>query len=133
MRRLKLTLLMAAVLASGVATVYTRHQGRATFVALQKLEETRDALNVEWGRLQLEQATWAQSGRVEEKARQELGLVSRRVAAGKGTLRPRTPISPSRASASRSSRSRRSARTPTCRRPRSPPRSSTSRSWTGGA
>ncbi|MDJ0655320.1 MAG: cell division protein FtsL [Xanthomonadales bacterium] len=77
MRRIRLTLLIAAVLASGVATVFTRHQGRQTFVELQKLEETRDALNIEWGRLQLEQATWAQSGRVEEKARVELGLVSK--------------------------------------------------------
>ena len=46
-----------------------------TFVALNKLERIRDDLNIEFGRLQLEQATWAESNRVDQVARTRLGMV----------------------------------------------------------
>jgi len=36
----------------------------------------RDRLNEEWGRLQLEQATWSLHSLVEQEARQELGMVT---------------------------------------------------------
>jgi cell division protein FtsL len=44
------------------------------FVELQQLEKERDELNVEWGRLQLEQGAWSAHGRVEQIAREKLSM-----------------------------------------------------------
>jgi len=72
------TLIMAlALLATALGVIWSRHQSRKVFVELQALEYQRDELNVEWGRLQLELATWAEAGRVEQLARAELGLVAK--------------------------------------------------------
>lgn len=68
--------LLLAVVASGIAVVWARHQDRAAFVALSKLQNQRDALNVEFGRLELEQATWASPSRIEQIARGRLGMIS---------------------------------------------------------
>ncbi len=51
-----------------------RHETRRLFVELQTLERTRDELNEEWGRLQLEQSTWAINDRIEMFARTNLGM-----------------------------------------------------------
>ena len=68
--------LLLAVVASGVAVVWARHQDRVAFVELSKLQNQRDALNVEFGRLGLEQATWASPSRIEAIARGQLGMMS---------------------------------------------------------
>jgi cell division protein FtsL len=70
-----LALLLAANLASAVVVVHARHQHRQRFVELTGLEKARDELNIEFGRLQLEQATWAESNRVDQVARNRLGMV----------------------------------------------------------
>ncbi|HET6603839.1 MAG TPA: cell division protein FtsL [Xanthomonadaceae bacterium] len=67
-------LLLAAVVASAIAVVVLRHQHRQSFVELTGLERDRDELNIEYGRLQLEQATWADTHRVEQVARSQLGM-----------------------------------------------------------
>ena len=66
--------LAIALLASAIALVEMQHRHRALFVELQALERERDELDVEWGRLQLEQSTWATHERVESLARERLGL-----------------------------------------------------------
>jgi cell division protein FtsL len=68
--------LLLAVVASGIAVVWARHQDRAAFVQLSNLQNQRDALNVEFGRLELEQATWASPSRIEQIARGQLGMIS---------------------------------------------------------
>lgn len=68
--------LLLAVIASGIAVVWARHQDRVAFVALSKLQSQRDTLNVEFGRLELEQATWASPSRIEQIARGQLGMIS---------------------------------------------------------
>ena len=68
--------LLLAVVASGVAVVWARHQDRVAFVELSKLQNQRDALNVEFARLELEQATWASPSRIEAIARGQLGMMS---------------------------------------------------------
>ncbi|HJR12374.1 MAG TPA: cell division protein FtsL [Rhodanobacteraceae bacterium] len=68
--------LLLAVIASGIAVVWARHQDRVEFVQLSKLQNQRDALNVEFGRLELEQATWASPSRIEQIARDQLGMIS---------------------------------------------------------
>ncbi|TAK39694.1 MAG: cell division protein FtsL [Lysobacteraceae bacterium] len=73
--RLLLALLIAANVASAVGVVFARHEHRQLFTRLSKLEAARDELNIEFGRLQLEQATWAESNRIDQVARTRLGMV----------------------------------------------------------
>ncbi len=68
-------LLLALVLASAIGVVWTRHQNRVLFVELTQLQKQRDALNVEFGRQEIEQATWAEPSRIERIAREQLGLI----------------------------------------------------------
>jgi cell division protein FtsL len=73
-RHVLLVLLLAANVASAIGVVYARHEHRQLFVALSGLEKGRDELNIDFGRLQLEQATWAESNRVDQIARTRLGM-----------------------------------------------------------
>ncbi len=72
--RLLLAALIAANVLSAVGVVFARHEHRQLFIALTKLEKARDELNIEFGRLQLEQATWAESNRIDQVARTRLGM-----------------------------------------------------------
>jgi len=67
-------ILLLAVVASGLGVVHARHEHRQQFIALTALERERDELNIEFGRLQLEQATWAETNRIEQIARSELQM-----------------------------------------------------------
>lgn len=69
-------ILIAAVLSSAVAVVWTRHESRVLFVELTRLQNVRDDLNIEYGKLELEQATWAEPRRVDDQSRQKLGMVN---------------------------------------------------------
>jgi cell division protein FtsL len=74
MRGLITGLLAIAVFASAVQVVISQHQARKIFIELQKLEKVRDDLAEEWGRLQLEQGTWANDDRIENLARGKLDM-----------------------------------------------------------
>ena len=63
-----------ALLATGLGCVYAKHEARKRFVALRALELERDKLEIEWGRLQIEQSTWATHSRVENLARDVLNM-----------------------------------------------------------
>jgi len=63
------------VLSSAVSVVYSRHESRKLFVALQEMQEQRDDMNVEWGKLQIEQSTWATHSRVAGKATKQLDMI----------------------------------------------------------
>lgn len=72
---LTLTLVFAAIcVASALALVYTKHESRKFFVELEGLTAERDELNIEWGRLQIEQSTWATHARIEKVAVDDLQL-----------------------------------------------------------
>lgn len=73
---LAFAVLLLAVMTSAIAVVWARHQGRVSFVELTQLQNQRDELNVEFGRLELEQATWAAPGRIEQIARGQLDMVT---------------------------------------------------------
>ena len=60
---------------SAMALIYTKHESRKLFVELEQLTHERDELNIEWGRLQIEQSTWAQHARIEQVATEDLALV----------------------------------------------------------
>ncbi len=66
--------LLLAVIASALLVVNTRHQSRQLFLELEKLSLERDMANSEWSRLQLEQATLADAGRIEKIAVEKLGM-----------------------------------------------------------
>ena len=74
MSRLLLIVLLACTVASAIGVVFMRHRHRQLFVELSKLEHARDEINIEFGRLQLEQATLAQATRVDQEARGRLGM-----------------------------------------------------------
>ncbi|SIP89697.1 cell division protein FtsL [Solilutibacter tolerans] len=73
--RFLIGLLIALNIASAVGVVMARHRHRQLFVELNRLEKVRDELNVEFSRLQLEQATWAESTLIDRTARERLGMV----------------------------------------------------------
>ncbi len=66
--------LYVAIFLSAMQVVIARHETRRLFVELQAMERTRDELKEEWGRLQLEQSTWAINDRIEAMARTQLGM-----------------------------------------------------------
>jgi cell division protein FtsL len=72
--RLLLAVLLAANVFTAIGVVFARHEHRELFIALTGLERARDDLNIEFGRLQLEQATWAESNRIDQVARTRLGM-----------------------------------------------------------
>ena len=73
-QRLSFAALVAGVLASAVAAVYAKHENRKLFAELQALTDQRDQLEVDWGRLQMEQSTWSTHARVEQLARGDMHM-----------------------------------------------------------
>jgi cell division protein FtsL len=69
-----LSALAIAVIATAITCVYARHEARKQFTALQVLIVERDTLEVEWGRLQIEQSTWSTHSRVERLARSNMKM-----------------------------------------------------------
>ena len=67
-------MLALAALATAIGCVYTKHQSRKLFTELQVLINERDRLEVEWGRLQIEQSTWSTHARVERLARKQMHM-----------------------------------------------------------
>lgn len=66
--------LVFTVLVSAVSVVQTQHVSRKVFMEIEQLKKDRDLLNEEWGRLQLEQSTWALDERVERMVKEEIGM-----------------------------------------------------------
>lgn len=74
---LRLNLPLAILLAiCALAVVTARHQARKLFVELQSLERQGRELDTEWGRLQLEQSTWAMHSRIEQIAQGQLRMAA---------------------------------------------------------
>lgn len=72
---LLLLLLSVAVLLSGMGVAFAKYESRKLFSEIERLRVQRDELVVEWGRLQIELATWGEHGRVEEKALKKLKML----------------------------------------------------------
>ena len=73
--RIAMGVLWVALLAAAIAVVWSKHRARSLFIELQALHAERDALDIEWGQLKLEQSAWAMHGRVEQTARLNLQMV----------------------------------------------------------
>lgn len=70
----RLAWLAVALVISAVAVVELRHESRRLYTELARLQAERDALNVEWGKLLLEEGAWSQHRRIEALARVRLGM-----------------------------------------------------------
>ena len=71
---LAMPVLWLAVLGSAVQAIYARHKARDLFVRLERLNAERDSLDMEWGRLQLEQSYWSSNAFVERVANAKLRM-----------------------------------------------------------
>lgn len=75
MHRVKMNPILAAVLVGcSLAVVTARHQARELFMELQAEQKKSRYLDIEWGRLQLEQSTWAMHSRIEQIAHGQLRM-----------------------------------------------------------
>jgi cell division protein FtsL len=69
-----LPVLWLAVLGSAVQVIYARHKSRDLFVRLEKVNADRDSLEMDFGRLQLEQSYWSSHAFVERVANTKLQM-----------------------------------------------------------
>jgi len=65
----------AAAMTSAIGVINAKHQARTAFVELQALQKLRDDMQVDWGRLQLEQAAWSTHSRIEQIASSRLDMI----------------------------------------------------------
>ena len=63
------------VLLLALSLVYTRVTTRSLYLQFQAEQQFRDDFNVEWGRLLLQEARYAEPRYIEKVARQKLGMV----------------------------------------------------------
>lgn len=75
MRRLDIVLAVALMVCA-LVVVNAQHRARTQFVELEALKKEARNLEVEWGKLQLEQGTLTSHARVEAMAKNQLGLTT---------------------------------------------------------
>ncbi len=69
-------LVMAVIIiVTAMLVVYSKYLWRTEFIELQQLEQVKDQLDEQWGKLLIEQSTWANPARVEQQARRRLHMV----------------------------------------------------------
>lgn len=68
--------LWLAVLATAMAVIYTTHRSRHLYSDWQQLQQQRYGLEEQWGRLLLEQSTWAAPDRVHSMALEKMNMKS---------------------------------------------------------
>jgi len=66
--------LAMCVVASGIWIVGVEHRSRQLFMQTEALNRELDRLQTDWGRLQIEQGTYATHSRIEALVRQRLQL-----------------------------------------------------------
>lgn len=70
--------LIFVIIVSALAVVRTKHENRALVAERDGLRTERERLDMEWAQLQLEEATLANNNRVEQIAREQLGMTEPR-------------------------------------------------------
>ncbi len=59
---------------SAFAVVYTTYSTRQAYAELQSLRQQHDNLFMEWTQILLEQSAWADTGQIEQLAREDLSM-----------------------------------------------------------
>ena len=69
-------LILLLVVMSALGVIYSSYKSRQMFSGLQ--QQSREAMRLEedWGRLLLEQSTWASHVRIERLAKSKLGMIA---------------------------------------------------------
>ena len=88
------TVLFTVLIVCALSLVGSQHQARKLFVELQAEQDRTRALEVEFGRLQLEQSTWATHSRIERVASKELKMRVPPVARVRVVPPPPAPFNP---------------------------------------
>ena len=73
---ISLAALWVVALGSAAGAIYSKHRARELFVTLERLNNQRDTLEVEWGQLQLEQSAWSTHAFVERVASTKLRMAT---------------------------------------------------------
>jgi cell division protein FtsL len=73
-KNIVMAVLVAMLMISAIAVIYSKYQSRLLFIEIQKKDKELDDYEVEWGRLQLELTTLTEENRVEIEARKRLML-----------------------------------------------------------
>lgn len=68
-------LVLLLVVASALGVIYSSYKSRQLFSDLQQQNRQAVQLEEDWGRLLLEQSTWASHARIERLAKSELTMV----------------------------------------------------------
>jgi cell division protein FtsL len=63
-----------AVLASAVGSIWSRHRARELFVELERLNREQEKIDIAWGNLQIEQASFSTHAHVESLAVSKLQM-----------------------------------------------------------
>lgn len=72
--QLGVMLLAAVVVSSALAVIYSAHMTRQMYAQLQSLQKEQDDLDSQYEKLLLEQSAWADFARVDQVAREDLGM-----------------------------------------------------------
>lgn len=67
-------LLLVLVIGSALGVIYSSYKSRQLFSELQQLNKEATHLEEDWGRLLLEQSTWASHSRIERIATSQLDM-----------------------------------------------------------
>jgi cell division protein FtsL len=67
-------LLMMTLFSSAFAVVYLKDYNRRLFIQYQNLQSDRQSMQLQWGKLLLEQSAWSTQARVQQIAVQKLQM-----------------------------------------------------------
>ena len=74
--RIRVLVALTIVILSSFSVIYASHQTRVLYGSLQVGQDAADNLDSEYERLLLEQSAWAGYNRIDQLAREELGMSS---------------------------------------------------------
>ncbi|MBW8457427.1 MAG: cell division protein FtsL [Thiobacillus sp.] len=69
-------ILVLVLVGCALAVIQSQHRSRTYFVELERLKKQAHGLDEQWGKLQLEQSTWANPARVDTLAGPPRGRIS---------------------------------------------------------
>ena len=76
LEHLAVVFIVVVFIGSSVGVIYSAHMTRVLYSGMQKLQSNQDDLDSEYEKLLLEQSAWADYTRVDQIAREELGMTA---------------------------------------------------------
>ncbi len=69
-----LSVLFAMVFSNAIAVIYVKQQSRDLYTQIRVLQKQKDAITIDWSRLQIQSSTLTNAAHVEKIARQKLSM-----------------------------------------------------------